>query len=80
LDVFTGRDNLYSFINRRFRNVLTAARPYQERFDSFVNDVIGSQDDIVYQLSYCFRAFPRAFENESNEDILRIENCYSDSA
>jgi hypothetical protein len=51
LNNYTGRDSLYGLINRRFRNLLTIARPYLDRFEEFRAEVVENEEEIIEQLT-----------------------------
>lgn len=63
-DNFTRRQSLYTPINRRLRNLLTAARPYLERFEEFRASVVDNEEEIIRELT---------------QVCLKINNCRDSS-
>lgn len=50
-DDFVGRDSLYGHINNRFRDLLSAARPYLDRFEEFRASVVDNEEEIIDELT-----------------------------
>lgn len=78
LDIFDARDNLQTYINNGFRDLLFRAREFQAEFDEYVDEISVDKDEIVRQLTSCFRSLPRNFDNESTQDLESIRLCYGD--
>jgi len=78
LDIFDGRDNLQTYINNAYRDLFFRALDWYDDFDAFINEISLDLDNIVHQLTACFRSLPLSFQNESNQDLRSIEMCYGD--
>lgn len=78
LNIFDARDDLGQYVNNRLRELFFRAYDRYREFEEYVNDIYFDMDDIINQLTACFRSLPNAFVNESNQDLELIRNCYSD--
>lgn len=61
LEDFTSRDSLGDLINRRFRILLSTARPYLDRFEEFRASVVDNEEEVIGQLTQvcnCVRLWP----------------------
>lgn len=57
-----GRDSLYGYINNRLRDMLTAARPYLERFEEFRASVVDNEEEVINGLI----AVSQSIDNRTN--------------
>lgn len=48
---YTGRDSLSRPINFRFRTLLTRARPYLDRYETFRQSVVNNEEEILDELT-----------------------------
>lgn len=78
LDIFTGRDNLQTYINADYRDLFFRAMDWYRTFEEFVDEISIDHDEIIRQFTACFRGLPRYFENESRADLESIRLCYGD--
>lgn len=74
-DGFTTREDISRPINRAFRNALSQALPYLERYEEFRASIVDNEDAIIEQLTMCDRNLARAFAIEAREDLARARNC-----
>lgn len=48
---FTGQNSFYDAINRRFRNLLSDARPYLENFEELRSSIVAQQEYLMAQVA-----------------------------
>lgn len=76
--IYDNKDNLYQFINDRFRDLIFRALDRYEQFNEYVSDIYFDQVDVIRQLTQCYRSLPNSFRIASDADLESIRNCYSD--
>lgn len=59
LNVFTGRDNLRTYINNSYRDLFFIARQLQLDFGVFVRGISIDLDSLLEQYTECYRTLPR---------------------
>lgn len=74
-DVFDGRENLPSMVNREFRELLKHFLSYRERFDGFLDEVSTDVLDTIRDLISCDVVLEDEFEREVNYDLARGRAC-----
>ncbi|CAO1398661.1 unnamed protein product [Diamesa hyperborea] len=75
LDNFVSEQNIPRLINREFRDLLIAARPYNNLFEDFRQNVVDNEDTIIDELTYCDRLLAAAFAKEARTDIESFNKC-----
>lgn len=78
MDGYVARVDYERLINRQLRQLLTLARPYQARFESFVGNVASIKAQILEELTACDRRVTSSFIREANYDLVRARNCAAD--
>lgn len=58
LNVFTGRDNLRTYINNGLRDLFFEIRAFQEEFGDFVQGISIDLDALLAQYTECYRELP----------------------
>lgn len=53
LDNFVSEQNIPRLINREFRDLLIAARPYNNLFEDFRQNVVDNEDTIIDEVLKC---------------------------
>lgn len=75
LDIFVGRDNLQTYINSEFRQLLFRAFDRHAEFEEFIGEAEEDAVEFIRQLTACFRSLPRYFDNEAYQDLRSISEC-----
>lgn len=78
MDGVVARVDYERLINRQLRILLTLARPYQLRFDSYVDNIASIKSQILEELTACDRRVTASFIREANYDLVRARNCAAD--
>jgi len=78
IDIFTGSDNLSTYINARFRDLLFLALNRYDEFEEFVSEISVDLDNLLATYTECYRTLPTEFAVQSAADLESIARCYSD--
>lgn len=78
LDIFTGYDNLSSYINSRFRDLFFRAHDWYGEFEDFIDGISVELDALLETYTECYRRLPVEFSARAAEDLNKINACYSD--
>lgn len=78
INIFTGRDNLRTYISNAYRDLIFRALDWHGEFEDFISEISIDLDDIINQLTACFRSYPILFDTESRQDLEAIRLCYGD--
>lgn len=71
LNIFTGRDNLRTYINNAYRDLFFLARGWHNQFENFVQGISVDIDALLLQHTECYRTLPRCKFAISKPNQLR---------
>lgn len=74
-EMFDGRIDLPTAINRQFRDLLKNYLAYRERFDGFLEDISLDVLDTIRDLISCDVDLEEDFQREVTTDLQRAHNC-----
>lgn len=75
INIFTGRDNLRTYINNDYRDLFFRARDFHNDFETFIGGISIDLESLIEQHTECYRTLPAAFVIESAADLAAIAAC-----